>query len=160
MDFWLHLLTGETTSHVLKTLSLNITKLYNFLISLVKYLEILYLKGKSTSKTQRLILIYTEVNIFFILTLGIHNFSLNNRQPSKLPPHWEHLSKLRSKDATATRTSKKKSFTTHNHNFGCTSHFFVNFFAVFSSWNFGWIRLQAYASIKLSNLPAGIFYCF
>ena len=46
MDFWLHLLTGETTGHVLKTLSLNITKLYNFLISLVKYLEILYLKGQ------------------------------------------------------------------------------------------------------------------
>ena len=47
MDFWLlkHLLTGESTSHVLKTLSLDITKPYNFLISLVKYYEILYLKG-------------------------------------------------------------------------------------------------------------------
>ena len=50
MDFWLlkHLLAGESTSHmhVLKTLSLDITKPYNFLISLVKYYEILYLKGK------------------------------------------------------------------------------------------------------------------
>jgi len=78
-----------TTSHVLKTLSLNITKLYNFLISLVKYFEILYLKGQvNLQNTTFIILIYTEVNIFFN---SWDNFSLNNGQPSNLPPHWEHL---------------------------------------------------------------------
>ena len=124
-------------------------------------------KAKSTSKTQRLILIYTKVNIFFILTLGIHNFSLNNRQAPKLPPHWEHLSKLRSKDATATRTSKKKSFTTHNHNSGCASHFwgFLKFFMVFSiSWgtkevrggtdNFKWNTLIESGKIEKFKVKA------
>ena len=63
--------------------------------------------AKATSKTQRLILIYTpEVSIYFIswtkFLLNNHQSSKalkvsrqlskldkNNRQPSKLPPHWD-----------------------------------------------------------------------
>ena len=63
----------------LKTLSLDITRPYNLLISgsISKFSK---RKVKTTSKTQQLILIYTEVHFYLN---SWTKFPLNNCQPSK-----------------------------------------------------------------------------
>ena len=73
-----------------KTLSLDIASPYNLLIS--ENISRFYIwKAKAASKTWQLALmlsIYTEVNVYFNTWT---KFLLNNRPPSKLPPHWSPL---------------------------------------------------------------------
>ena len=75
------------------------------IIIIVIIIIIIVIIIKATSKTQKLILIYTEVNIYFVSWTKV---SLNNRpsskalnrqnwkkQSSKLPPHWGPLESTR-----------------------------------------------------------------
>ena len=89
-----------------RTLYLDITTNYNSLIS-ESILKFQKWKAKSTSKTQQLTLIYTEVNIY---SKTWTKFLLNNResagvncQPMKLPSHRYPLKKLEEKLPQTTR---------------------------------------------------------
>ena len=78
-----------------KTHSLDITRPYNLLI--FEIISKFYKwKTKSTSnKTQQLTPILTEVNIFLNSWTKPSKTLKFNRQPSKLPPHWDLLKQYR-----------------------------------------------------------------
>ena len=66
-----------------KTLSLDIERAYNVLISETNS-KFSKREAKTTFKTQQIILIYTEVRIYLDSPSKVLKF---NRQPLKLPPH-------------------------------------------------------------------------
>ena len=117
-DFWLleNLWTVKTSSHVRKRLSLDITRLYNpDLVISENILKFHMWKAKTTSNTQNLLLINTEVNIYL---KSWSKFSFNNRQPPK-------ALKFNHQPSTLEKTNHQPLRPSYLRRFFATKHFVI-----------------------------------